>query len=216
MHCLADAIREQTLTLFAKRRKIANVLSPGILPAVIHQLNAASKGLGHLKVTKGHPETTEVTEIYKDQEVRRHVVYLTQYICTCREWQVTGKPCPHALAVITTLRQPNMEQYVDKYYSVEKLQATYQGVIPMITDRGQWPEMDKGFKLHPPTSKKPRPPGRQKKNRYPALSEKKGKATRQVICPTCNAAGHKKGSWRCPLTGTKKKKENQKVSPKAR
>ena len=108
-----------------------------------------------------------------------------------------------------------MEQYVDKYYSVEKLQATYQGVIPMITDRGQWPEMDKGFKLHPPTSKKPRSPGRQKKNRYPAPSEKKGKPTRQVICPTCNAAGHKKGSWRCPLT-RKKEKENQKVSPKAR
>ena len=166
-------------------------------------------------MTKGHPEAAEVTEIYKDQEVMRHVVYLTQHICTCREWQVTRKPYPHALAVITTLRQPNIEQYVDKYYSVEKLRAAYQGVIPMITDREQWPEVDKGFKLHPPTSKKPRPPGRQKKNKYPAPSEKKGKATRQVICPTCNAAGHKKGSWRCPLT-RKKKKENQKVSPKAR
>ena len=40
VHYLADAIREKTLTLFAKRRKIANALSPGILPAVIHQLNA--------------------------------------------------------------------------------------------------------------------------------------------------------------------------------
>jgi len=44
---------------------------------MIHQLNAASKRLGHLKVTKGHPEQAEVTEIYKDEEVRRHVVYLT-------------------------------------------------------------------------------------------------------------------------------------------
>jgi len=56
VHCLADAIREKALTLFAKRRKIANALSPGILPTVIHQLNAGSRGLGHLKVTKGHPE----------------------------------------------------------------------------------------------------------------------------------------------------------------
>jgi len=53
---LADAIREKTLTLFTKRRKIANALSPRILPVVIYQLNAASRGLGHLKVTKGHPE----------------------------------------------------------------------------------------------------------------------------------------------------------------
>jgi hypothetical protein len=39
---LADAIREQTLTLFAKRRKIANAVSPGILPAVIHQRNPSA------------------------------------------------------------------------------------------------------------------------------------------------------------------------------
>ena len=119
-HCLVDAIREKTLTLFAKRRKIANALSPRILPVVIHQLNAASRGLGHLKVTKGHPEEAKVAKIYKDEEVRRHVVYPTQHICTCKEWQVTRKPCPHALAVITTLRQPNMDMYVHNYYSVEK------------------------------------------------------------------------------------------------
>jgi len=75
-HCLVDALREKLVVLFEKRR-ISRALSPGILPAVIHQLNIASKGLGHLKVTKGHPEHREVTEIYKDEEVRRHVVYLT-------------------------------------------------------------------------------------------------------------------------------------------
>ena len=116
---MADANREKTHTLFAKR-KIANALSPGILPAVIHQFNAASRGLGHLKVTKEHLEKAEVTEIYKDEEVRRHVVYPTQHFYTCKERQVTGKPCPHALAVITTLRQPNMDMYVHNYYSVEK------------------------------------------------------------------------------------------------
>lgn len=76
VHCMADAIRERTVTLFAKRR-ISQALGAGILPAVVHQLNAASRGLGHLMVTKGHPEQAEVTEIYKDEEVRRHVVYLT-------------------------------------------------------------------------------------------------------------------------------------------
>ena len=68
MHCLADTIREKTMVLFAKRRKISTALTKGTLPVVIHQLNAASKGLGHLKVTKGHPEEAEVTEIYKDEK----------------------------------------------------------------------------------------------------------------------------------------------------
>ena len=187
---MADAIREKTLTLFAKRRKIAHALSPRILPAVIHQLNAASRGLGHLKVTKGHPDKAEVTEIYKDEEVRRHVVYPTQHICTFKEWQVTGKPCP--LVVIATLRQPNMDMYVHNY-SVKKFKTTYREIIPSITNRGQWPEVDKGFKLFPPNIKK-RDPGRQKKKRHLAPSERSGKATRRIKCPGCGEYGHRSGS----------------------
>jgi hypothetical protein len=85
-HCLADAIREKTLLMFGKRRRISKALNPGILPAVIHQLNAASRGLTHLRVTKGHPDEAEVSHIYRDEEVRRHVVYLQQHSCSCREW----------------------------------------------------------------------------------------------------------------------------------
>ena len=81
---MADAIREKIMILFAKRRKISTALPQGILPAVIHQLNAASRGLGYLKISKGHPNKAEVTEVYKDEDVRRHVVYLSQKICICR------------------------------------------------------------------------------------------------------------------------------------
>ncbi|CAO2167947.1 unnamed protein product [Urochloa humidicola] len=85
LHCMVDAIREKGVILFEKRWRISRALNGVILPAVIHQLNAASKGLGHLKVTKGQPDQAEVTEIYKDEEVRRHVVYLNDQMCTCGE-----------------------------------------------------------------------------------------------------------------------------------
>jgi hypothetical protein len=71
---MADAIREQIMVLFGKRRKIATALSPGILPGIIHQLNAASRGLSHLTMSKGQPNQAEVTKMYNDEEVRRHVV----------------------------------------------------------------------------------------------------------------------------------------------
>jgi hypothetical protein len=173
-HCLIDGIREKLVVLFEKRRRISRALFLGILPAVIHQLNAASKGLGHIKVTKGHPDQSEVTEIYKDEDVRRHVVYLPQLACTCREWQVTRKPFPHALAVITTTRQPSMEKFVHSFYSVERFHAAYQGIIPNITDRNQWPQVDKGFHLCPPVGKK-RGPGRQKKLRTKPTAERSGR-----------------------------------------
>jgi len=86
LHCMVDAIREKGVIMFEKRRRISRKLQGVILPAVIHQLNASSKGLGHLKVTKGLPDQAEVTEIWKDEEVRRHVVYLSIQECTCREW----------------------------------------------------------------------------------------------------------------------------------
>jgi hypothetical protein len=76
------------------------------------------------------------------------------------QWQVSGKPCSHALAVITTKRQPDMSKYVHEYYSVKKLKATYAGQIPNITDKGQWPIVDKGYKVFPPLAKKKRPPRR--------------------------------------------------------
>jgi len=47
--------------------------------------------------------------MYKGEEIRRHVVYLDLQECTCKEWQVSGKPCPHALAMITIERQPDMK-----------------------------------------------------------------------------------------------------------
>jgi len=213
VHCMADAIREQLVILFEKRRRISNALGGVILLAIVHQLNAASKGLGHLKVTKSHPDQAEVSVIYKDEETRSHVVYLDKMTCTCRKWQVTGKPCSHALAVLTTVRQPNLEPYVDKAYSVERFQAAYAGIIPNITDRNQWPQVTKDLKLLPPIGKK-RGVGRQRKNRILSALERIGNATRQVECEGCGELGHRRGSWKCQLTGTKKKKRSNKSKAK--
>ena len=77
-------------------------------------------------------------------------------MCTCREWQVSGKPCPHALAVTTAERQPDMEKFMDVAYSVHRFQAAYAGLIHVIIDKTQWLEVDKLFKLLPPTGKKKR------------------------------------------------------------
>ena len=43
-----------------------------------------------------------------------------------------------------------MGAFVHHYYLVQKFQAAYAGIVPNITDRNQWPEVDKGFKLYPP------------------------------------------------------------------
>jgi hypothetical protein len=89
VHCMADEIREKLVILYEKRRRISEALNGYILPAIVHQLNAASKGLGDLRVIKGHLDQAEVRDRYKGEDVRRHVVYLKEQNCTCREWQLS-------------------------------------------------------------------------------------------------------------------------------
>ncbi|XP_066357649.1 uncharacterized protein [Miscanthus floridulus] len=96
-----------------------------------------------------------------------------------------------------------MENYVDVAYSVHKFQAAYDGMIPVITDKSQWSTVDKGFKLLPPIGKE-RGLGRQRKKRILGCLERSGKATRQVTCKGCGELGHRRTSWRCPLSVTKK------------
>jgi hypothetical protein len=96
-----------------------------------------------------------------------------------------------------------MHLYVDQYYSVEKFQAAYHGSIQHITNRNQWPIVDKGFKLLPPIITDEKGLGRTKKNRFLTPQERR-KRTRHVQCQGCKQYGHRQSSWRCPRTGIKK------------
>jgi len=48
------------MILWAKRRKISKRLSGKILPAVIYELNARTRGLGHLTVVDGGYSAAEI------------------------------------------------------------------------------------------------------------------------------------------------------------
>nr|XP_034568863.1 uncharacterized protein LOC117833468 isoform X1 [Setaria viridis]XP_034568864.1 uncharacterized protein LOC117833468 isoform X1 [Setaria viridis] len=124
------------------------------------------------------------------------------------------KVLPHALAVITTDRQPNYDKFMDMAYSVQRFKQVYNLGWSNITDRNQWPEVEKQFKLYPPVAQK-RGVRRQRKNRIPSCLERTGKIKRQVKCDNCDEKGHRKGSWRCELTGTKKRKRTKKTIVKA-
>jgi len=114
-----------------------------------------------LKVAEGGRDEAQVTEITTSHKVIRHVVNIKNHTCTCREWQISGKPCPHGLALIITYRNPKMEEYLHPYFSVDHFRAAYAGIIKPLPDKSQWPKVDLGFKVLPPLTK--RAVGRQEK-----------------------------------------------------
>ncbi|PKA61221.1 hypothetical protein AXF42_Ash006118 [Apostasia shenzhenica] len=46
-------------------------------------------------------------------------------MCTCIEWQITGLPCVHAAAFITSLDLPLWHTYVDDYYHVYRYECIF-------------------------------------------------------------------------------------------
>ena len=136
------------------------------------------------------------------------MVNIQNHTCTYREWQVSRKPCAHALLLITTHRNPKMEDYLDPYYLVYHFRLAYGGVIKPLPDKSQWASVDPGFNVLPPLDK--REVERQRKLRIPRCTENKGSKPRgkgmwQVQCKNCLGHGHRTTSPKCPLNGTKKR-----------
>lgn len=149
---LADKMREMIMVLWDKRRRIGERLHGRILPAVMHQLRARTRGLAHLRVVKASLHSAEVWDNSIDHG--RHVVNTTMKECTCLEWQHTGQPCQHALAFITTEKNVDLEAYVHDYYSLQKFKSAYERVIEPMPDKSQWPKVDMSFSLGAPLGKR--------------------------------------------------------------
>jgi hypothetical protein len=69
----------------------------------------------------------------------RHVVKSYLHECTCLEWQHTGKPCPHALALITAHESVDveLEDFVHEFYSVQRFKNAYKRIIEPLPDKCQ-------------------------------------------------------------------------------
>ncbi|XP_034580832.1 uncharacterized protein [Setaria viridis] len=181
---LVDRLRQMTMELWEKRRKIADKLSGNILPVIISELKAKTKGLGHMRVCKNRHKA-EIFGNYKDLTPWPHVVDLHEHTCSCRAWEVTGKPCCHALTFIQAGRNVDLGSFVHEYYSVARFKVAYSGTIPTMTDKSQWPNVNMGFKLLPPKLKIG--PGRKRKNRFKS-SDELG-ARKLDKCETCGEVG---------------------------
>jgi hypothetical protein len=183
-HELCDGLRVLIMEKMASRRDIGRQLDGGILPSVMMELNKASNELKVVQISRGDVDFAEVTLIDADNVTRRHTVDLENHKCSCRKWQLTGKPCNHALAWICANRG-KIADYVHPYYSVEKFRAAYASRIPNLKDRSQCNFVDLGYKLYPPKQK--RAAGRPKVQRHKGFLEP-GKRT--VKCKRCGGFGH--------------------------
>ena len=128
------------MIMWHKRRKVSRKWKARIMPHIVKQLHEKSRDLT-FQVTRTSDTEAEVQ--CKAESGYRHVVNLSKWTCTCREWQVCGQPCVRAIAFIGHVRG-SIEDYVDDCYSVENFRAAYEHIIPGLVDKSQWPKERSG------------------------------------------------------------------------
>ena len=165
-----DKLRQLLMVKWNQRRKIGKKLDGLILPHIIKMLNEKSRELS-LEVSECSEDVAEVTA-FGDSGFR-FVVNLVDMTCSCRQWDVSGIPCKHALAFITSLTNEPIEKHVDLYYSIEKFRVAYSALIPALPDESRWPKSEHDFFMHPPLLKAVA--GRPKTERHKGCSDNKRK-----------------------------------------
>ena len=184
-----DKIRQMIMIKMALRKRIAETEYVGhlMLPSLIKALHAKARGL-KMKCIRSSTHEAEVT--YTDSKNRewRYPVNLASRECSCRQWQIRGKPCIHALHLMTVIggQDGEVDQYISEYFSVAKFRAAYASNVPALLGKDQWNIVDPGFTLHSPVLT--RPPGRPRKNRIRAGEE--GRVKKQRKCKKCGNLGH--------------------------
>ncbi|KAK9287670.1 hypothetical protein L1049_016108 [Liquidambar formosana] len=120
------------------------------------------------------------------------VVDLERRTCICRQWDLTGVPCCHAItAIYVDGAQP--EEYVDPYFHVQTYLRSYEPHIVPIPDEQHWTGVDLGEPVMPPPLR--RPPGRPKRVRRKGVDEPVNpyrirKHHQSLRCSKCRVYGH--------------------------
>ena len=121
----------------------------------------------------------------------RHTVHLQKCTCTCREWDLTGIPCPHTICAIYNIKgEPT--NYVATWYRRSTYLKAYKYSMQPMKGKILW--ADSGMpRLEPPRVRKL--PGRPKLSRRKDKDEikKVGKMSRKgrtMTCGNCRNKGH--------------------------
>ncbi|XP_055826507.1 uncharacterized protein LOC129894936 [Solanum dulcamara] len=135
------------------------------------------------------------------EEEYRHIVNLTDRVCSCRTWQLRGIPCQHVVSALCHIGQ-ELEPLVEHWYKKDTLLKAYSHFIQLITNIKMWPETNN------PRIERPEPkpmsgrPARNKRKGKDEPRKKYGKMSKQGVkqtCSKCKLESHNKRY--CKVTG---------------
>ena len=186
---MLDDIRKQVISRIAKKKSSVQTWISGISPRALEKLEK-NKVLSYQWYNEFNGEDGfEISNIYN--AANTHTVHLGNRTCTCREWDLTGIPCQHALCAILGLDK-DPETFVAHWYHKATYMEAYSHVLQPMRGRDIWDKTGLEAILPPAFRKLP---GRPKTKRRADKDEVKkvGKLARvglQMTCKLCKRTGH--------------------------
>ena len=131
-----------------------------------------------------------------DDKFASHVVDLTNRICSCKKWQLSGLPCNHVIAVSRFINKTDLGIFVERWFKKSTYRATYEESINPVGDIEAWETPAYVTPVLPPVIGK-RSACIPKNN---DLIPSKGEIQREPYCTRCTKIGHSKDRCQKPTS----------------
>lgn len=184
---VVERIHNKLMVEFETRRSKINSLFSILAPSAEKRLMEAINHASAYQVLRSDEVEFEVLSLD-----RSDIVNIGTRCCSCRDWQLYGIPCSHAVAALISCRK-DVYAFTEKCFTLDSYRETYAVEIHPIPERIEWRKMSEDADddiqvVRPPKYR--RPPGRPEKKRI--CIEDVNREKHVVHCSRCNQTGHYK------------------------
>jgi hypothetical protein len=183
---MMEMLRKKLMKRYQKKREGISTMEGRICPKIRARLDECGQDAGHCYCTYAGDGLFEVTHMEK-----QYVVNLVRRTCGCRQWDMTGIPCAHAICAIWSDDADPLD-YVDDWYTVDMLKKAYNEIVYPMPGEDHWTKTN-GEHVDPPMARIQ--PGRPRKVRTRGPDEPKNqyrmrKGGVTMRCSRCRGVGH--------------------------
>ena len=120
---MLEMIRKKLMKKYQAKRDGIRTMTSRLCPRIVVKLDEIGVVAGHCYNTYARENLYEMTHNNK-----QYVVNLLRRTCGCRQWDMTGISCAHAISAIWYFNA-NPEDYVDEWYTVEMYKKPYDEIV---------------------------------------------------------------------------------------
>ncbi|GMI82670.1 hypothetical protein HRI_001936300 [Hibiscus trionum] len=129
---MLEEIRTMVMNRMNVKRSWAKTWRTNVSPRALQKLERNIENSTHCRLVWNGDGGFEVNHFGN-----QHTVDLKKLTCTCREWEINGIPCCHAVcAMYHDSKEP--EAYISEWYSKEKYLSSYNHILQPVRGKKFW------------------------------------------------------------------------------